>query len=449
MTTIVDPLPSLGNIGEERRGIDAEAERVADAAVAHALEVAATRPPVMVVQAVAGAGKTQFVAELAVQRARSGESVIVATCTREQAAEVCERLAVIGVNVQYTQGAGSAVPERVLKLGASVSVVTEGKVIAPTPGVVVVGNIAKLAYLPVSVAAFDVMVVDEGFQLRAAEFLPAHTLAKRWVLVGDPAQLAPFTPEARPGVAPSPAVVSAAASVLTRHPGVPVVDLPVSRRLPASTAEWVGKAFYPGMNARSLTAPGARKLVATPATPSVLRALGSGSIALAELPGPCTHGVDLALAEEAVELAMGALGQVVLDENGARCLGPEDVVVLAGRHAEVGMLRRSLHGTGIEATTFNRAQGRTFDVTIVLDPLVASSPLDEFSLDVGRLAVALTRHRIGVVLMSRRGLRETLRHELAPRPPDVLVGTDRLERAVWLHTALRGLASEVSDVAAG
>ena len=309
MSTVTDTVPEV-TVDRGPRGIDAQAQRLADEATTRVLEAAGQQPPVMVVRAVAGAGKTELVADLASQQVRAGESVVVATCTREQAVEVCERLVRRGLIPIYTQGQGSRVPARVAALGDRVRLVTRGRDIKPIPGQVVVGNVAKLAHLPASPDTFDLMIVDEAFQLRNAEFLPAHTLAARWVLVGDPAQLPPFTPALGPEFQGSPAVVSAAASVIARNPTAPVLDLPVSRRLPADTARLIGRLFYPDVDMRSLTEIGVRKLVPTPLSPAPLQALRTGSVVLAELPGPCSATDDLDVLERAADLARQSLGHV-------------------------------------------------------------------------------------------------------------------------------------------
>ena len=99
---------------------------------------------------------------------------------------------------------------------------------------------------------FDIGVVDEAFQMRAAELMRFGDLVVQVVLVGDPGQLEPFTPidserwlglEASP-LTPSPDAVRA----FLGGSAVNSFALPASFRLDHRAAPVVSECFYPRLS---------------------------------------------------------------------------------------------------------------------------------------------------------------------------------------------------------
>jgi hypothetical protein len=139
------------------------------------------------------------------------------------------------------------------------------------------------------------------------------------------------------------------------------------------------------MKPDALVEPGCRRLE-TPGAGGVLEA------------GIVTSDVDVSVTPiSLVRAAVDAtLSCTLVDESGAGT--SPAVAVLAAERAQVAVLAHALADVDVTVTTFNRAQGQTFDATIVLDP--ASGATSPFARDPGRLAVALTRHRIRCAFLS-------------------------------------------------
>ena len=59
--------------------------------------------------------------------------------------------------------------------------------------------------------------------------------------------------------------------------------------------------------------------------------------------------------------------------------------------------------------TADRFQGQERALVWVCHPLSGQAQLDAFLLDPGRLCLMLSRHRVGCILVGRKGIAETLR----------------------------------------
>jgi hypothetical protein len=69
--------------------------------------------------------------------------------------------------------------------------------------------------------------------------------------------------------------------------------------------------------------------------------------------------------------------------------------------------------------TSDRFQGLERPITVVYHPLSGRADVSEFHLDIGRLCVMLSRHRIACVVMARHGIEAILRRYV-PRGDRVL-----------------------------
>ena len=145
---------------------------------------------VAVVKAPPGSGKTYLLLR-AVAHARSQEQrVAIATQTNAQAKDVCLRLTRDYPSVQCVRFArSSADPE---DLGPSVEWVTDTKDL-PIGPCVVVGNSAKWGLVNLT-QPFDVLFIDEAWQLSWADLMPLQQVAGRFVMIGDPGQIPPVVP---------------------------------------------------------------------------------------------------------------------------------------------------------------------------------------------------------------------------------------------------------------
>ena len=175
--------------------------------------------------------------------------------------------------------------------------------------------------------------MDEAYQLPDYRFQQIAGLARRVVLVGDPGQIPPVVACAVERWRGNPAGphVACPRALLARHPDVPRLALPVSRRLVPDTVRLVQPAFYPELPFAALSAPGARGLLRLPApggaarpwTTAIELAAGGASVVQVDMPARITGEVDEDLAATVVALLERLLAREtrVRDDGDARDAG--------------------------------------------------------------------------------------------------------------------------------
>lgn len=285
---------------------------------------------------------------------------------------------------------------------------------------VVVATAAKWAVSDVG-EPFDYLLVDEAWQLSWADFMLLHAVAPRFVFVGDPGQIAPvvtidvrrWETAGRPPHAPAP-------EVLLRDPqfAAQVLDLPVTTRLPYDTARLL-QPFY-DFSFDSWAGPGERALELAPArrpdsVDRTLELLSTGSVAMLTLPtpdeGPPLED-DLDVARAAADLVGRLLARRARwrEEDGDGVLAPEEIGLAATHRVLVGRLQDALGPLAgrVRVDTPERWQGLERKVMVVAHPLSGVTRPSPFDLDTGRLCVVASRHRIGLVMVTRDHVRATL-----------------------------------------
>lgn len=403
----------------------------------------------LVLKAPPGSGKT-YVTTRAVALARHrGRRVAVATQTNAQAEDFCRRMA--HEFPRFTVHRWASAGRRERDLGASVRW-HRGRDLPQGPCVVVATS-AKWGTSDLDGQdAFDLLFIDEAWQLCWADFMLFGAVASRFVLVGDPGQIPPVVPidvsrwqtSRRPPHVPAPEVILRDRTLPTRR-----LELPVSTRLPHDTCALV-QAFY-DFRFESWSAPGERRLVLPTANGDdsaadrVLERLGSGSTALLALPTPA-GGPPL---EEDIELARAAVSVVrraltrhasAQTEDGVSALSAEDIGISATHRVMNTRLADALgeFAGKVRVDTPERWQGLERPLMVVVHPLSGVTHPTVFDLATGRLCVMTSRHRVGVVLVSRDHVGTTLEQTL-PRAEQCLgqrdeAGRGRAQhRAVWDH----------------
>lgn len=302
-------------------------------------------------------------------------------------------------------------------------------------------------------APFDVLFVDEAWQLPHHLFDKVTKCAPIHVGVGDVGQLPPLEIGTNPWRG-DPRYNPYRAwpteyegdDELTWSTELPAVWRPAAQQLPL----W--RAFYPewgeldcvaGASDRRLVAPGLSGLAET-----VWKQVGTGVPTLLEvdgLPEPEAADVDLPLMN-VVESLLDELFAVGLslesehyDDTGTPTgetivtrpgdVGDPMVAVLATRNQAVDDATeaverlRDKHGlteSDLIASTVDSWQGQTNGITVAIHPLSGAAQLDEFNSAFGRLAVTCTRATHGLLLVSRLGLDQLL--EEAPARPGTPFG---------------------------
>lgn len=327
-------------------------------------------------------------------------------------------------------------------------------------------------------APFDVLFVDEAWQLPHHLFDKVAKLAPVVVGVGDVGQLPPIEIGTNPwrgdpGYNPYRAwPTDYDSDAKTWSAELPAVWRPTAAQLQL----W--RAFYPEWKELNcVAAPGDRVIALeglTGLAKPVWQQVAQGVPVLLEVDGLAeaeAADVDLPLMEFVEHLldelfASGfALEKAVYDDAGSptgeiAVVKPGDeagdplVAILATRNqavddatAAVERLKEK-HGLterDLMASTVDSWQGQTNGVTVALHPLTGASQLDEFNSAFGRLAVACTRATHGLLLVARPGLDQLLTEAPArPGTPFGEPGNRHLPRQTHqriLATFTRGVVS--------
>ncbi|KGN29916.1 hypothetical protein N802_10225 [Knoellia sinensis KCTC 19936] len=335
---------------------------------------------------------------------------------------------------------------------------------------------------------FDVLFVDEAWQLPLHRYAKIDRLAPIDVGVGDVGQLPPLDPSQNPwrgdpGHNPYRAwPTSFEDDEKTWAREMPAVWRPTAAQLP------VWRAFYGDWDDLNCVAgPGDRELVVGSGDgPDGSQALavwsqvGTGVATLVEvegLPDAEAPDVDMPLMET-LEGLLDELLTVGFEVRTTQYDGygiPDGVETVAARDIEdstviavlatrnqavddaqeiVDRLREKhdLPEGWIVASTVDSWQGQTNVLTVALHPLSGASSLDEFNSAFGRLAVTCTRATHGLLLLARAGLDDLL--AAAPARPGTPLGepgTRQLPRQTHrriVNAFARGTLSGVIEVEA-
>lgn len=292
---------------------------------------------------------------------------------------------------------------------------------------------------------FDLLFVDEAWQLPLHRFTAVKGLAPIAVGVGDVGQLPPIDPSQNPWRGdPGYNPYRAWPTQFEGKDGTFAIDLPaVWRPTAAQLPLW--RAFYEEWDPLyCVAAPGDRSVELpelTGVAADVWGSVATGLPTLVEVDGledPEAPDIDaplLAVAEDMLDslLAGGfAISACGYDDGGApesskrttstKPSGDPLVVVLATRNQAVDdaaemverlRLKHALPDGVLVASTVDSWQGQTNAITVALHPLSGASKLDEFNSAFGRLAVTCTRATHGLLLFARAGLDDLL----ATAPP--------------------------------
>lgn len=405
-----------------REQINAESKAVEDALKRYLTD----GEKLIVVKAPPGSGKTFLLLRGVEHLSRRGARVAIGTQTNTQANDICERMArdYPGILV-HRFAAGRSAPR---DLGPNIHWVTDKGDLPAGPSVVV-ATVAKWS-LTQLVDTYDVLFVDEAWQMSWSDFMLCGQLTDRFVLIGDPGQIPPVVPipvnrwETSPRAPhqPAPELVLADTGLPTKS-----LELPACRRLPWDSVELV-RPFYDfefGAWARAgeRYVRTSRPRTSDPLDPA-LDLLADGSVAALTLATP-REGPPLELDEEVARLAVATVtrvldrgAEVVDDETGvARPLQPTDIGLAATHRVVNAAMHRALPSglrgpSGVVVDTPERWQGLERKLMIVLHPLSGNTRPSSFDLETGRLCVMTSRHRSGLIVVGRDHIRDTLENHI-------------------------------------
>jgi hypothetical protein len=387
------------------------------------LEHVENQQPLMVLKAPPGSGKTFVTLRAVALASHRGLSVAVGTQTNAQADDFCRRMAADFPNIPVLRFASSGATEE--HLGKSVSWIRATRDLPHEPAIVV-ATTAKWSATELE-QEFDYLFIDEAWQMCWADFMLMSQVSPRFVLVGDPGQIAPVVSidVSRWQTSRRPPHVSAP-NVILRDRTLPVraLSLPVTTRLPHDTTQLI-QSFY-DFDFESWAQAGERLISVPRAQPGksggvdgVIDLLTTGSVAMLTLPTPTSGPAleeDVELASAAVDVVKRLLGRKarVVTEEGTADLKPEDIGVSASHrvmNTRVSDALGELYGP-VRVDTPERWQGLERKVMVVVHPLSGVTEPSSFDLATGRLCVMASRHQVGLVLVSRDHLGETLEEYL-------------------------------------
>lgn len=474
---------------------------VADQASAELAEMMSGTSPMerILVKAAAGAGKSYALRRLVIEAAQhvGGRRVAITAFTNKQvrplALSLGNSLGRDAVALLAGKAAYSEIPEDVLSaatvvtstkdLSSDVKVViaTVARFGAPGERQRLINNLGTGAD---GTAPFDVLFIDEAWQIAHHLFDAVTGLAPLWVGVGDVGQLPPLeigdNPwRGDPGYNP----YRAWPTDYDNDDRTWSVELPTVWR-PAAGHLALWRTFYPEWTFLDcVAAPDDRTIdlgSMNDGAAQIWRQVGTGVPTLLEvdgLPEPEAADIDLPLMSLVESLldefftAEPSLVSAIYDSDLAgrptgnwetiKARGSQSdpmVTILATRNQSVDdasemvarlQSKHNLTDNDIVASTVDSWQGQTNGITIAVHPLNGAVELDVFNSAFGRLAVACTRATHGLLMLARPGLDELLAGAPArPGTPFGEPGTRQLPRQTHeriLATFARGMIDVSSD----
>lgn len=374
-----------------------------------------------------GAGKSTLIRNIAARIAKTHPAAIL-TQTNDQAddhvRDLVRELASKGARVGrlHSSEYGNQMPADLRALDASDTIDLDTDITSLGACDVIVATAAKWAH--VDGGTWPIGLIDEVYQMRSDLLMSVAPRFNRFVGVGDPGQLHPWSASDDrivKGVPLSP-LETAGATLLASHPDTPILHLPVSWRLRKEAAQVVSKAFYAkpfrsGATNRGLTLPIAPLHDTLDA---VIRGAAHSGWSVLEMPSAYLPQTDPELVTVIAQLVVRLItsGATYVDGSGAaRALAPSDVAIGVAHRDQRGFVRLAvdseltrlgLPSGSVVVDTANRLQGRQFQVVLAWHPLSGRRDATEFHLEAGRLCVLMSRHRQCCIVVARGGIRQQL-----------------------------------------
>ncbi len=408
---------------DHRSEISEETERV----YARVMAALKAERAVVVVRAPPGSGKTYLLSRVVHALSKKKRRAVIAAQTNAQADDICRRLIASPWRVEsyrfVRSGGGMDDP---------VAGVTEVSSFDDLPSgpCVVVGTAAKWGFVEIKIP-FDVLLVDEAWQMQWSQFVPLGRVASRFVLIGDPGQIPPVvavdssrweTAQIPPHL-PAPEIVCSEDEILADVRPIQL-RLPASRRLPADTVSLLQPFYDFPFSAWALPAERAVLVTGRVAEPvdRAIDLLASGSVVAVTNPTVDDlppSDMDDDVAELVVRIAARLLerkARVRLLDDGdgkpERRLRALDIGIAATHRVMNELIaqrvRRSAALQDVRVDTPERWQGLQRLVSIAVHPLSGVLRPSAFDLETGRLCVMASRHQGGLIVVGRDHICDTL-----------------------------------------
>ncbi len=408
---------------------------------------------ICVVKAPPGSGKSYNLLEALEEALKSERRIAIAAQTNNQVDDLCERFCDRFPKASIIRFS-SASYEKPGDMSDRVNIVTNKKML-PTGASIVIGTVAKLGLTEIN-DPYDVLFIDEAWQMTWADFLTLRDVSDRYIMIGDPGQIPPtvtisvdrweVSPVAPHTPAPDVVLQNEDLRAVTT-----ILELDTCRRLPEDSVELV-RNFY-DFFFDSFAKAGERFLRPTKKTSNdrvdqaLLRLTDNSTVIYTHPTGadgvPVETDLELAavvagIAKRLLELKCEA--STSKDEmNAPRALKPSDIGIVSTHNlmntAIQAVLPPELVGDhAIRVTTPERWQGLERAVMIAVHPLSGVQIPSAFDLETGRLCVMASRHKSACIFVTRDHVGTTLDSHL-PSADQALGRGDIIGRGHAQHTA--------------
>jgi hypothetical protein len=289
---------------------------------------------------------------------------------------------------------------------------------------VVIATVSKYGYATTH-NPFDVLAIDESWQMPWEAFMATAPVSKRFMMIGDPGQIPPVVRvEPKRWETASRAPHLPAPQVVANDPDLSAQTLwgalPACRRLPFESVEWI-KGFY-DFDFQPYAPKGVRGLrIGTKKLfdPAIVSLLSEASPIGVQIPTP-EYGppleLDKVLAETILDFTNNLLeskSEICDNDKGEwRAIKASDVGISATHRILNAEILRGLKSEyrrdGLRVETPERWQGLQRAVMLIAHPLSGVVKPSGFDLDPGRLCVMASRHQSALFVFSRDHITETL-----------------------------------------
>lgn len=384
-----------------------------------------------VVKAPPGSGKTHTLIEVLTELVARGMCIAVAAQTNSQCDDISRRIADDHPEVALYRFASKA-NHPPADFPTTVPWVVD-KALLPTGASITVSTTAKWALTDLAMP-FDLLAIDEAWQMGWADLMQCATLSDRFLMIGDPGQISPVvTIDVRRWETSPRAPHKAAPEVVLAEPTLADIrfdgSLPACRRLPHEAVEFV-KPFYDfdfaayqpvGTRGLDLDA-GHRWHCLRDGRPIAL------TIPTPRQGPPIEVDHDLAATAAAVVGDLLDSGAQVRDGQGpVRALEASDIGLCSTHRVMNAALTSALRRwiPRLRVDTPERWQGLQRPVMIAVHPLSGVTDPSAFDLETGRLCVMASRQQAALIMLTRDHLGQTLSNYIpsadqAPGRPDIV-----------------------------
>ena len=404
-----------------------------------------------IIKAPPGSGKTTMLRDIAVSAKKEGLRIAIATQTNNQADEICSKISEKGEQCTRLLSSKEA---GVISRDPNITFAT--KFSPPGKGSIVVATSSKWGFTDVN-HDFDILFVEEAWQLKHADFLMyGNRIADKIILCGDPGQIPPTVTISTERWATHELGPHLAVPEILQHRVDQTFELPATRRLPHDTTKLI-KNFY-DFDFASTAAPGDRRIIPQRrnASSSISKAFehfeNSSYIGLTvKTPknGP-PQELDMQIVQAAVRTAeelVNTKAEVIIDGE-KKILLPGDIGIVSTHRIMVNRIKMNLPTelkALIDVDTPERWQGLQKKAMIAVHPLSGTTRPSPFDLETGRLCVMASRHRAGLIIISRDHVQETL-GTCYPPADHPFTGADISGKGLFQHESFWNSIIDVDKV---